>query len=183
MIIETVMTSLNTEDKLNFSAIGVQFIKNNLLFYPYKNTITAENILTTKKGVVNIVDRSYYLVLAALSEVDFAVHQTDLGNYYLENCCYYYEFELSKVSDLGEKYKITAKTAAKKSRNDFIGFNRADNLLLEAAVIASRIGITKKAQDLKKFLAENKEIIFKTGDHKSKKSYLFLKEYSQRQEE
>ena len=183
MIIETVMTSLNNKNELNFSAIGVQFIKDKLVFYPYKNTITAENILATKRGVANIVDRSYYLVLAALSEASFAVKETALANYYLKECCKYYEFQISAISDLGKKYKITAKITAQNNIRNFIGFNRADNLLLEAAVIASRIGITKKVKDLKNYLAENREIIFKTGDHKSKESYLFLKEYLHRQEE
>ncbi|ADQ14383.1 DUF447 domain-containing protein [Halanaerobium hydrogeniformans] len=183
MIIETVMTSLDSKNDLNFSAIGVEFVKDKVIFYPYKNTTTAENILATKKGTVNIVDRSYYLILAALSEPEFAVDKTDLGNYYLKDCCYYYEFKLSAISDLGKKYKLTANITAQKSRNDFIGLNRAENLLLEAAIIASRIGITKKTKELKNYLAENREIIFKTGDQKSKESYLFLKKYLQIQEE
>ncbi|MFP4020366.1 MAG: DUF447 domain-containing protein [Halanaerobium sp.] len=183
MIIETVITTQTNADKINFAALGVEFFEEKLVFYAYKDTATAENIKNSRKGVVNLVDRAKFIVFSALSDQKFKLKKTaDLSGYFLEECCHYYEFKVLLVEDLGEKYRVTAEITADKFIKEASTFNRANNLLLEAAVIASRIGISFDKKDLLNYLDKNKRIIFKTGDNESKKVFNFLVEYAEKQE-
>lgn len=183
MIIETVITTQTSADNINFAALGVEFFEEKLVFYPYKDTATAKNIKNSRNGVVNLVDRAEFIVLSALSDQKFKLKKTaELNCYFLEECCHYYEFKVLLVEDLGEKYKVTAEIIADKFIKEAFTFNRANNLLLEAAVIASRIGISFDKKDLLDYLDKNKRIIFKTGDKESKKLFNFLLKYADKQE-
>jgi len=183
MIIETVITTQTSADNINFAALGVEFLGEKLVFFPYKDTVTAKNIQDSKKGVVNIVDRAKFIVFSALGDQKFNYKKTvELNSYFLEECCHYYVFKVLSVEDLGEKYKVSAKIIADEFIREACSFNRANNLLLEAAVIASRIGISFDKNDLLAYLQKNKRIIFKTGDEESKEVFRFLLQYANKQE-
>ncbi|MFW5961712.1 MAG: DUF447 domain-containing protein [bacterium] len=183
MIIETVITTQTKTDNIHFAALGVEFSAEKIVFYPYQDTATADNILIKKRGVVNLVDRAKFIVLSALSDQKFNVKKTaDCRGYYLEKCCHYYEFKVISIENLEAKYKVTAEITADKFIKEASTFNRANNLLLEAAVIASRIGISFNKKDLLDYLEKNRRIIFKTGDRESREVYNFLLNYAEKQE-
>lgn len=180
MIIETVITTINKYGEIHFSAVGVQFLKSKALFNLYKKSNTFENLKIKKFGIINIVDKAEYLIKAALGSEKMNTSKTQKNElYYLNDCCSYYHFKVLKIKDSGEKYRVEVKILRKKENRKYIGFNRANNLLLEAAVIASRIGIKKNKNDLKIFLKNNKRVIIKTGDKNTKKLFKFLKEISE----
>jgi len=175
MIIETVITTVNSNGKINFSAVGVEFFKSRVIFNLYKKSNTVLNLEIKDYGIINIVDKAEYLTKAALSseKMDISkLKENDL--YYLSDCCSYYQFKVLAIKDCGEKYRVEVKILTKKENRKYIGFNRANNLLLEAAVIASRIGITKDKSDLINFLNDNRRVIIKTGNKKTKKLLDFL---------
>jgi hypothetical protein len=177
MIIETVITTINELGRIHFSAVGVKFFKSKALFDLYKKSDTFENLKIKDYGIINIVDKAEYFIKAALSSEKIDISEIKKNElYYLTDCCSYYHFKVLKIKDCGRKYRVEVKILRKKENRKYIGFNRANNLLLEAAIIASRIGITKNKNDLKKFLENNKRIIFKTGDKNTKKLLKFLEE-------
>ena len=175
MIIETVITTVNSNGKINFSAVGVEFFKSRVIFNLYKKSNTVLNLEIKDYGIINIVDKAEYLIKAALSSEKMSISELK-GNdlYYLSDCCSYYQFKVLEIKDCGEKYRVEVKILNKKEKRKYIGFNRANNLLLEAAVIASRVGITKDENDLINFLNDNKRVIIKTGSKKTKKLLDFL---------
>ena len=175
MIIEAVITTVNKKGETNFSAVGVEFSKSRATFNLYKKSNTVLNLKIKDYGIINIVDKAEYLTKAALSseKMDISkLKENDL--YYLSDCCSYYQFKVLAIKDCGEKYRVEVKILTKKENRKYIGFNRANNLLLEAAVIGSRIGITKDKSDLINFLNDNRRVIIKTGNKKTKKLLDFL---------
>ena len=175
MIIETVITTVNLNGKINFSAVGVEFSKSRAIFNLYKKSNTVLNLEIKDYGIINIVDKAEYLIKAALSseKMDISkLKENDL--YYLSDCCSYYQFKVLEIKDCGEKYQVEVKILTKKENRKYIGFNRANNLLLEAAVIGSRIGITKDKSDLINFLNDNRRVIIKTGNTNTEKTLAFL---------
>jgi hypothetical protein len=72
------------------------------------------------------------------------------------------------IKNYEEKHKVEVEILVEKDNRRYIGFNRANNLLLEAAIIASRVGITKNKNDLIKFIDDNRRVIIKTGDKNTK---------------
>lgn len=178
MIIETVITSLDENEELHFAALGVEFFNQNLSFYPYKESKTLKNIISRKEGVVNIVDRAEYLIKAALGDYKLSVNKIKDDNlYYLKDSCHYYKFKLLSVLEMDDKYKVSGKIVFDQMNREYLGFNRANNLLLEAAVKASRIGIKTTVKEVIAFLANNKRVILKTGDKNTEYLFNFLKKY------
>lgn len=178
MIIETVITSLDENRNIHFAALGVEFFKQKIVFYPYQGSKTLENIINSKEGVVNIVDKAEYLIKAALGDYQFSVNKIkDDNQYYLEDSCHYYKFKLISVSEIDDKYKVSGKIVFNQSNREYLGFNRANNLLLEAAVKASRIGIKNTAKEVDAFLANNRRVILKTGDENAEYLFNLLKKY------
>jgi hypothetical protein len=178
MIIETVITSLDENSKIHFAALGVEFFKQKIVFYPYQGSKTLENIINSKEGVINIVDKAEYLIKAALGDYHFSVNKIkDDNHYYLEDSCHYYKFRLISVSEIDDKYKVSGKIVLDQSNREYFGLNRANNLLLEAAVKASRIGIKNTCKEVDTFLDNNRRVILKTGDENAEYLFNFLKKY------
>lgn len=175
MITETVITTVNKNGEIHFSAVGVEFFKSRAIFNLYKKSSTFLNLKIKDIGIINIVDKAEYLIKAALSSEKIDVSEIIKNKlYYLNDCCSYYHFKVLEIKDCGKKYRVEVKILEKKENRKYIGFNRANNLLLEAAVIASRIGITKDKKDLIDFLSINKRVIIKTGNKDTKKTLDFL---------
>jgi hypothetical protein len=178
MIIETVIISLDDNEKLHFAAIGVEFLNQKISFYPYNGSKTLKNILDRGEGVVNIVDKAEYLIKAALGEYKLPVNNIKDDNfYYLKDSCRYYKFKVISAIKMENKYKVNAKIIFEQMNREYIGLNRANNLLLEAAVKTSRIGIKTTEKEVNDFLDNNKRVIFKTGDKNTEYLFNFLKKY------
>lgn len=181
MIIETVMTTINKNKTPHFAAAGVELFSDKsdrVEFYLYKDSITAENLLKTKKGVINITDSALHLVKSALIEPDFQVKKTpDKDGFYLSRACSYLQFNVNSTAEKKEKYSIEAEIVSRVILREYRGFNRASNLLVEAAVRASRIGISTSRKEVKEFLQKNKRIIIKTAGSREIECYHFLKDY------
>ncbi len=175
MVIETVITTVNKNDEVHFSAVGVKFFKEKAVFNLYKKSSTVLNLKIKECGVINLVDKAEYLIKAAVSSEKMDISEIKKNElYYLSDCCSYYQFKVLAIKDYGEKYEVEVKILKKKEKRKYIGFNRANNLLLEAAVIASRIGITKNKNDLIDFISNNKRVIIKTGNKETKKILNFF---------
>ena len=178
VIIEAVLTTLNSDKTPHFSTAGVKLNADIVEFYLYKSSKTAENLINTKKGVINITDSALHIVKSALSEPDFEVHKTaDTNCFYLKNSCRYLEFNAAEAAEKKEKYLIRADIISRNNLREYIGFNRASNLLVEAAVMASRIGISCSSEEARNFLQKNRRIIIKTAGAAEIKCYNFLKKY------
>lgn len=165
MIIETVVSTVNQDNKPHFAAVGVEFTDQKAVFSLYKKSHTLSNLKSRGLGTINVVDKAEYLLKAALgtAEIKFSkIRGKEL--YYLTDCCIYYKFKLENILEDKEKHLIEVEITAVEENRKYIGFNRANNLLVEAAVIASRIGITKTRNDLVQFINQNRRVIKKTGD-------------------
>jgi len=179
MIIETVVATKAENKYIHLAALGAKFVDDKVFLYPYQGTKTLANILKEKSGTINIVDKAEYLVKSALGNGSFELQSADkTDNYYLADCCHYYEFEMLSFKQMENKYEIEAKIINDKFIREYLGFNRAANLLVEAAVTASRIGISSEAEDLLSFLDKHKRVIFKTGNKKAKETFDYLKKYA-----
>lgn len=178
MIIETVITTLDKNNEPHFAAVGVEIDGNNLHFYLYKGSRTLENIKERKTGIINIVDKAEYLIKAALRNEELPVNRIEDANlFYLKDSCRYYKFKMLDAVEMENKYKIEGQIIFEKTNRKFLGFNRANNLLLEAAVKASRIGIKTTKIEVNSFLDSNKRVIMKTGDKNTENLFNFLKKY------
>ena len=175
MIIETVVSTVNKDNEPHFAAVGVEFIQQKAVFNLYKKSHTFSNLKNKDSGIINVVDKAEYLLKAALGSAKIEFSKIEKRNlYYLTDCCSYYQFKLINIEEQAEKYLVKVEITKAEENRKYIGFNRANNLLVEAAVIASRIGITKTKNDLVQFINQNLRVINKTGDKNTQELLKFL---------
>ena len=150
-IIEGLLLTLNDDRTVNLSPMGVRFSTdgNMILLRPFKTSRTYQNLARKAAGVFHITDDAVLIARAAVGDVDVLppltpIHGTDLG--YLSDACQWHYLKLQS-QDLSEARALFEMRVSNRGviRN-FMGFNRAKNSLVEAAILATRVGILPEEQ-------------------------------------
>ena len=62
MIIETIVSTMDNDEKVNFSPFGIKKNKNQIYISPYIPSKTLSNLESTKCAVVNYTDNTSFFV-------------------------------------------------------------------------------------------------------------------------
>ncbi len=172
------------EIKPNASCMGIRVIEDNQIqISPFSNTSTYKNL---KKGsiiAINFVNDVNLYALAALKEQNSSIGLTEFPSEYyefkyLDNlamdvpyikkawgilvCDVSQEFQKIKHNDFGEVmipiFKLNI-IFCEKFRDSFKIFNRAENLALEAIILATRLKVAKKKNDNQLFFKIHEKIM------------------------
>lgn len=177
MIIETIISTVDKKGCVNFAPMGIIMEGDDLIIRPYKEAITYQNLLTTRQGVVHITDNVWIFVQSALSNPQFESFPAEqVQGFVLKDTCYYYEFIISDMDCSKERAKFIAHIVKKGWVRDFIGFNRAKNAIIEAAILATRIKFIEVEKILEKF-EEYTIIVKKTGGYQEEQAMRYLIDY------
>ena len=166
------ITKSGKEIKPNASCMGIRMIEGGQIqISPFYSTITYKNLKDYSTIAINFVDDVYLYALAALKELDSPISLTDFPSKYYD---FKYleshakdvpyirkawgiligkvsqEFQKTKNDDLGEViipvFKLDVIFTEKLQETHKL-FNRAENLALEAIILATRLKIAKKNQN------------------------------------
>lgn len=159
MILEGVVTTLSPEGALNVAPMG-PIVSNNLdisafTLRPFKTSTTYRNLKARGEGVFHTTDNVLLLAQAAigapLNPAPITRPAATVNGAILAGACRYYEFRIVDVDDRDERATMKARTVADGRIRDFLGFNRARNAVLEAAILATRVGLIPPAEILDEF--------------------------------
>ncbi|MFX1366027.1 MAG: DUF447 domain-containing protein [Promethearchaeota archaeon] len=174
---EIITTTYSIDDKIgnispNASCMGIRLEENNkIIINPYPSTTTYKNLRETSFIALNFVNDVYLYALAALKDPNSLIGLTEFPLKY-----YGYQYIESFNMDIPYIKKAWAILIGKvskelqKTRQDSLGemvipvfmldiifakkfqethklFNRAENLALEAIILATRLKIAKKNQN------------------------------------
>lgn len=166
------ITKNGKEIKPNASCMGIRMIEGGQIqISPFYSTITYKNLKDYSTIAINFVDDVYLYALAALKEPDSSISLTDFPSKYYD---FKYlesrtmdipyikeawgiligevsqEYQNTKTDDLGEViipiFKLDVIFTEKLQETHKL-FNRAENLALEAIILATRLKIAKKNQN------------------------------------
>lgn len=180
MIIESIVSTLDQENRVNFAPMGVLWGEETLVIKPYKDTTTYRNLVSTGQAVVNITDNVLIFVKSALSDVPLAHFPAPhVRGVVLEEACYYYEVVVEKINAVPERAEVLCQVVGQGRLRDFLGFNRGKNAVLEAAILATRLHLYGQQKVLTAFQQYN-EIIAKTGGEQEKEAMQYLVDYVRR---
>ncbi|MBZ0158789.1 DUF447 domain-containing protein [Candidatus Methylomirabilis sp.] len=181
MIIETIVTTLNETGEANFAPMGVTIGDGEILIRPYKDSATYRNLVATGTAVVNLTDNCRLFAESAITSPQFPTFPAELvPGLVLTDACSYYECSVMHADTASERATFRCKILKKGILREFIGFNRAKNAIIEAAILATRVrflGVETILQEYRRLA----EIVQKTGGEQEAQAMQYLHNYVERQ--
>jgi hypothetical protein len=181
MITETIVTTVNEEGVGNFAPMGVTIGDGEILIRPYKESATYRNLLATGTAVVNLTDNVLLFAESAVSNPQFPAFPADqVRGLILKDACSYYECLVKDTDTTHERASFRCRVVKKGVLREFVGFNRAKNAVIEAAILATRVrflGVEPILDEYRRF----SEIVRKTGGEQEIRAIQYLQDHVERQ--
>ena len=179
MIIETIVTTLDTDGVVNVAPMGVEWTggDESPVLKPFLETSTYRNVAATRVAVVNLVDDVRVFARAAISNPSYAVLPARVvRGVVLEVACSWRELQVQSIDSTPPRSRMETEIVHHGFRREFIGFNRARHAVLETAIYATRVHIL--ARDfLESELARLQVIVDKTAGPDEHEAMAMLSDY------
>lgn len=169
MILEGIVTTRNADGTVNVSPMGPEVSNdagiNQFVLKPFNTSQTYQNLKCRGVGALHITDDVLLIARAAIHQLtDVPTIDESCGKHrlVLGNACRWFEFEVVELNDDQPRTQIRCKTTAQGELRPFWGFNRAKHAVLEAAILATRVGILKR-QEIDQQMQQLEIIVGKTA--------------------
>lgn len=177
LIIEGIVTTFNADRSVNIAPMGplVDTAFETLILRPFQTSTTYENLVRNRRGVFHVTDDVEVIAAAAVGKVNNAEFLAD-HPLILTDACRWYEFQIASLDDTQDRATMVARTSNSGSLREFVGFNRAKHAVVEAAILATRIGMLPQA-DIAAELARLSTIVNKTASVAEQRAFDLLQQY------
>jgi uncharacterized protein len=185
LIAEGIVTTVNPDGSANISPMGPrvnrQFTR--LVLRPFQTSTTYQNLKRTGEGVFHVTDD---VLLIAKGAVGQLAPQPPLRpaehvqGTVLADACRWFEFRVTQLDDSADRTTITCSVVGSGELRPFFGFNRAKHAVLEAAILATRIGILS-AEQIQAELDRLAIPVEKTAGQQEREAFEFLKDFVRRE--
>mgnify|MGYP001547412543 FL=1 len=139
MIIESIVTTVSADGHVNIAPMGVDWGEDTLVIKPFLETTTFRNVRDTRAAVVNLTDDVLVFARAAIANPEFPTHPaTRVRGVVLDDACSWRELEVRSIDDTPPRSRIETRVVYHGTQREFLGFNRARNAVLEAAILSTR---------------------------------------------
>lgn len=178
MILEGIVTTLNADGTANIAPMGplVEPELTSLVLRPFRTSHTYQNLKRQGMGVFHVTDDVELLAHAAVGAAPADVRlipAESVAGLALADACRAYEFVVDVLEDASERTTIRCRVVHCRWFRDFLGFNRAKHAVLEAAILATRIGILPDAQ-IREELRRLATPVEKTAGEQERRAFAFL---------
>lgn len=153
MILESLVTTMDAVGRINIAPMGpivrppsLAGDRPSFLLRPYDGSTTCANLLSTRRAVVHVVDDVLLLARAAIGRVDAEGLVCPLPERPREfarliDCHRWFAVEIHEIGGIPPRHELGAECVAEGTVRPFFGFNRAKHAVIEAAILATRIGL------------------------------------------
>ena len=177
LIIESIITTMDADGVVNFAPMGVEWGEREIVVKPFLETTTFRNLRATRAAVVNLTDDVLLFARAAISSPQYpALPAEVVRGVVLEAACSWRELEVQSIGDTPPRSRIVTTVVHHGYRREFIGFNRARNAVLEAAILATRTHLLPPEQ-IRDELARLQVIVDKTAGAREHEAMALLTDY------
>ena len=181
LIAEGIVTTVNPDGSANISPMGPRVDRDftHLLLRPYQTSTTYQNLKRTGEGVFHITDD---VLLIAKSAVGQLIPEPPLQpaslirGFLLADACRWFAFRVSHLDDSQVRTTIDCTIVDSGNLRPFFGFNRAKHAVLEAAILATRIGILPAEQVVSE-LDRLAIPVEKTAGQQEREAFAFLRNH------
>jgi hypothetical protein len=180
-LLEGIVTTLGSDGSPHIAPMGpiVDADFSRLLLRPYCTSTTFQNLKRTGEGVLHVTDDVELFARAAVGELNELPRMIDaesVRGVILADACRWYAFRVVSIDDRQERTEIAAKVVDQGTLRDFFGFNRAKHAVIEAAILATRIGLLDASDILVEFERLSSPVT-KTGGLQERNAFDFLLRY------
>jgi hypothetical protein len=183
MILEGIVTTRNADGGVNISPMGpiVDESFERLVLRPYRTSTTYQNLKRSGSGILHVTDDVELLARAAVNRFEKPPELLELDSAHgvvLAGACRWYAFRVRTLHDRTERTTIECDVVEQGWLRDFFGFNRAKHAVLEAAILATRVGLLP-AEHLRAEMKRLAVPVEKTAGPQERRAFAFLEEYLQ----
>src|SRR5215212_10348691 len=176
-IIETVVTTLNTDGSVNCGAMGVEWGVERIVIMPYLGTRTLRNLRATGAAVVNLTDDMLLFSQAALGDPHPPTRPAaSVDGAVLDDACSWRELRVEAIDETAQRARVSTVVIDGGTGREFLGLNRARHAVLEASILASRARMLP-AEDLRVELGRLQVLVEKTGGPREREAMEYVKRH------
>lgn len=181
VILEGIVVSLDDAGTANVAPMGPRVDREvaRLVLRPFQTSQTYLNLKQKGCGVFHVIDDVELLARAAVGLLDPAPPLAGIDGFpcpRLADCCRWFAFEVEALDDRSERTTVSCRVSKRGTIRDFFGFNRAKHAALEAAILATRIGILP-GDEIRGELERLAAPVAKTAGEQERRAFEFLRTY------
>lgn len=142
MIQETILITQNSSGVAHIAPMGIHISSagDEFIILPFRPSTTLNNLLESKTAVINYCDDVRVFAGCLTGRRDWPLMPAEKIDGQVLNCALAHtEVELLRVEDDETRPKLFCKTVHTVTHAPFMGFNRAQYAVLEAAILISRL--------------------------------------------
>ena len=139
---EVIITTCDKNSKHHIAPMGINIINNEVIIKPFKPSKTLENLKETKCAVINFIDdvRVFAGIVTGIKKEWSLEKVTGSKVMRLKDTNSHFTLQVKTETDDEVRPKISCEIIDRKIYKPFLGFNRAQFSVIEAAVLVSRLG-------------------------------------------
>ena len=179
MILETIVTTVDSQGVINFAPMGVEWGEETIVLKPFLETTTFRNVSESRTAVVNLTDDAMLFAQGAISSPQFPSRPAVVvRGAVLEAACSWRELEVLAIDATPPRSRIDTRVVHRGVYREFLGFNRARHAVLEAAILATRTHLLP-AQQIHEEFARLQIVVDKTAGPREREAMQLLTQYVQ----
>ena len=181
VILEGIVTTSDDKGQVNVAPMGpsIESSMDHFLLRPFQSSQSFQNLKLSHKGVLHVVDDVELLARAAIDQWEDrpATRELESGNgTILVDCCRWYAFVVRELDDSSERASLHCEVVEQGRVRDFWGFNRAMHAVLEAAILATRVGLLP-ADEIEQQMQQLASPVEKTAGDTERRAFALLQQY------
>jgi uncharacterized protein len=163
MIVETIVTTVGGDGSVNCAPMGVEWGGDTIVLKPFLETLTYVNLSRTRAAVINLTDDVRVFARSAISNPECPTTPAEvIDGVRLTECCSWREVEVRSIDSTPPRSRVVTEVVRSGFCREFIGFNRARNAVIEAAIHATRLHILSR-EFIESEMARLQAIVDKTA--------------------
>jgi uncharacterized protein len=146
LVLEGIVVSCDEHGAVNIAPMGPRVDRQLTRFVlrPFQTAQTYRNLKETGRCVFHVTDNVLLLARAAIGQLEPLPDLAKIDRFdcpRLTETCRWFALQAESIDDGAERASIVSRVVAQGDVRPFFGFNRAKHAVLEAAILATRIGI------------------------------------------
>lgn len=180
-LLEGVVTTQDESGRVHIAAMGprVDWPTTRLLLRPFQSSTTFRNLSRTRRGILHVTDDALLIARAATGRLPDEIETCPGPAGYpprLADCVRWYAFETETIDDSQDRSEMLCRVTSEGRQRDFFGFNRANHVIVEAAILCTRLHLLSLDEVMDRF-SEFATIVDKTAGDQQRKAFAELQQF------